>query len=72
MVRICITKTSDWTYVSVKEYESLEACVNEFLVPDLFGNFNPELVISRPDDCAPREASDCDYVVEIYDTWREE
>lgn len=35
MVKICITKTSDWNFFDVKE------------------------------------ATDCDYEVEIYDTWRE-
>lgn len=71
MVKICITKTSDWNYASVKEYENLEACVNELLAQDLFNHNSPQLVISNPDDCSPKEADDCDYVVEIYDTWRE-
>ena len=71
MVKICITKTSDWNFFDVKEYENLEACVNELLALDLFGHNSPALVISKPDDCTPKEATDCDYEVEIYDTWRE-
>ena len=71
MVRICITKTSDWNFAYVEEYESLEACVNKLLASGLFGHKSPELVISKPDDCTPKEATDCDYEIEIYDTWRE-
>lgn len=66
MIKICITKTSDRSYHNIKEYESLEACVNELLPQK-----SPELVVSKPDDLTPEEASDCGYVVEIYDTWRE-
>ena len=71
MVRIYITKTSDWNYRNVKDYENLEACVNELLASDAFHDSSPELVISKPDDCVPKEADDCDYEVEIYNTWRE-
>lgn len=71
MVRIYIRKTSDWNFGYIHEYENLETCVNELLALDLYGNNSPELVISKPDDCSPKEADDCDYEVEIYDTWRE-
>lgn len=71
MIKICVTKTSNLNFEDVKEYENLEACVNELLTQDLFGNSTPELVISKPCDYMSKEANNCDYVVEIYDTWRE-
>jgi len=71
MVKICITKTSNLDFEEIKEYENLEACVNNLLKQGLFKNTTPELVISKPQDYMSKESADCDYVVEIYDTWRE-
>lgn len=72
-MKMLIEKTSDWGYKEIKEYDSLESCVEEILSnKELFPGNEPEVVVSKPNDAwTPREAQDCDYVVEIYDTWRE-
>ena len=72
-MKILIEKTSDWKYKEIKEYDSLESCVEELLNnKELYANNEPEVVVSKPNDSwTPCEARDCDYVVEIYNTWRE-
>ena len=70
-MKICITRTSDYGYEEVKEYKSLDECVKELLNPDLYQKFAPEVVVSRPYDCIPPKSEEYEYVVEIYDTWRE-
>lgn len=70
-MKILITKTSEWKYEEVKEYESLESCVDEILSRnELFGNNSPEVVVSKKRPWFKYE-QDVDYIVEIYDTWRE-
>ena len=70
-MKICITRTSDYEYEEIKEYKSLDECVKELLNPDLYQKFAPEVVVSRPRDWYPPKINECEYVVEIYDTWRE-
>ena len=70
-MKICITRTSDYGYKEIKEYKSLDECVKELLNPDLYQKFAPEVVVSSPNDWEPPKSKECEYVVEIYDTWRE-
>jgi len=75
-MKILITKTSDRNYSELKEYDSLERCVEECLNLNDDSNDIPEVVISRPKDYGNwykgnTEILQCDYIVEIYDTWRE-
>ena len=69
-MKVYITKTSDWKFAEVREYGSLEECVDKLLAEEDFFNNREELVISKTGDF-PEAASHCDYEVEIYDTWRE-
>lgn len=70
-MKILITKTSEWKYEEVKEYENLESCVDELLSRnELFGNNAPEVVACKKRPWLENEP-DVDYIVEIYDTWRE-
>ena len=70
-MKIQIKRTSDWEYKEIKEYDSLEQCIDEILSdPDLFRVFDAEVVVSKPDDRI-YPAPDFSYVVEIYDTYRE-
>ncbi len=70
-MKILITKSSDWDYEEVKEYENLESCVEELLSRDeLYHNNTPEVVVYKKRPWLEYE-QDVDYVVEIYDTWRE-
>ena len=70
-MRICVTRTSDSLYADIREYKSLDECVKELLNPELYPQFHPEVVVSRPQDWQSEKVQRCDYVVEIYDTWRE-
>ena len=72
-LKILVTKSSKWRWQEIRNYSSLEECVEELLSGDYFINNAPELVISKPGDWMPegKRNCDCDYVVEIYDTWRE-
>lgn len=70
-MKICITRTSDYGYKEIKEYKSLDECVKELLNPDLYQKFAPEVVVSKPSDCVHPKGKEYEYVVEIYDTWRE-
>ena len=70
-MKICITRTSDYGYKEIKEYKSLDECVKELLNPDLYPKFAAEVVVSKPNDWDPPKSKECEYVVEIYDTWRE-
>lgn len=71
MIRICITKTSDWKHVEVRTHENLEECVEQLLSREEFYGWTPSVIVSHPDDCTPVEGRDCDYQVEIYNSWRE-
>jgi len=68
-MKILLNRTSDWDYEEIKEYDSLEACVNKILSNyDLFPNRCPAVVISK---CDPKDFPDINYAVEIYDDYRE-
>lgn len=70
-MKICVTRTSDFNYDEIKEYDNMEQCVEELLNPELYGQFAPEVVVSKPAGWHPVPVRKCDYIVEIYDTWRE-
>ena len=36
-----------------------------------FGGYEKEFVISKPNEITDEMGKDCDYVIEIYDSWRE-
>lgn len=65
-MKVWVTKTSDWRYGKMVEYESLKDCIDT-----LFETEKHNLVISKVPDWYPDEAKQCEYKVEIYDTWRE-
>lgn len=68
-MKILLERTSDRYYGEIKEYDSLESCVDEILSkPELFPNAWPEVIISK---CDPKMHADASYVVEIYDAYRE-
>lgn len=70
-MKILITKTSASGYEKVKEYENLESCIDELLSRDeLYDNNTPEVVVYKKTPWLKYE-QDVDYIVEIYDTWRE-
>lgn len=71
MIKVCVTKTSNWQSAEVRKYKDMEECVEKLLSNENFYGFEPSVVVSRPNNCIPKEMRDCDYVVEIYDGWRE-
>ena len=56
---------------NVREYDSLENCVETLLETEDFHGWSHELIIAKPDDITPDIGKDCKYTVEIYDSWRE-
>lgn len=62
---IRVSRTSKYNESELREYEDLKDCVDTLLGME-FGTWDPELIISRP-----KKPDDCEYCVEIYDTWRE-
>ncbi len=68
-MKFSITKTSERGFHNeIVERESLEQVINECLDPKFYYGSRPEVVVSRPESW---EESECDYVIEIYDDWRE-
>lgn len=76
-MKVFVTRSSGFiSDGQAREYENLEECVNTLLEKENYGKFEPELVISKPATLTklgflPGMEKDCEYVVEIYDTWRE-
>ena len=71
-MKVFVTKASKWRRDGeVREYESLEECIKTLLKTEDFGKFAPEVIVSEPDDFLLDNHKECDYEVEIYDTWRE-
>ena len=76
MIKVYVIKTSQFTKKNgeIREYENLEECVNDLLKKENFGDFadDPlELVVSRPCAALSDVSGSSDYIVEIYDDWRE-
>ena len=57
----------------IMESESLETLCNSILDIQDFGEFDPEIVVSKPDKDYPYDEREkqCDWVIEIYDDYRE-
>ena len=68
-MKFFVTRSSKWLRDGeVREYDNLEVCLETLFNTEDFGGSEPELIISKPDDLKSKE---CDYEIEIYDTWRE-
>ena len=77
-MKILLKKTSEYSFSEIREYKDLEEAVNALLTDRSafeYHNSDPlELIISKPYEKrykADDEALTCDYVIEIYDDWRE-
>ena len=76
-MKILLKKTSEYSFSEIREYKDLEEAVNALLSDRsaFEQNSDPlELIISKPYEKwykADDEALTCDYVIEIYDGWRE-
>lgn len=72
-MKIHVERTSDWHYGEIRDYDTLEDCINDLLEHENYGNNSPEVVVSKPNSetWVPEKARQCDFRVEIYDTWRE-
>lgn len=65
----------------IAEFKNLEECCNHLMdTEDFSGTMDfrlPRLIISRPRDYKthchnlPGDCSDCDYIIEVYNDWRE-
>jgi len=71
-MKIFVTKSSEWRKDGeVKEYDNLKECIETLLNTEDFGEFEPGLIIKKPDDFYHEKTKECDYEIEIYNTWRE-
>ena len=71
-MKVFVTRSSKWTRDGeVREYENLETCIKTLLETEDYGKWKPQLVISTIDQLIPDFGQDCEYEIEIYDTWRE-
>ena len=71
-MKVFVTKSSKLqSEGEIREYKDLTECIETLLSKEDFGKFVPEVIISRPDDIYPCIWKSCDYIAEIYDTWRE-
>ena len=73
-----LKKTSEYSFSEIREYKDLEEAVSTLLSDRSafqYQSSDPlELIISKPYEKwykADDEALTCDYVIEIYDGWRE-
>lgn len=64
-MKVLVTKTGDWDFKEIREYKDLNECCKTLLSTEDFLGSKPELVVSLP------ENDECEYEVEIYNTWRE-
>lgn len=70
-MKICVYKTSNLFNEEIREFPSLEEAVNTLLKNETFGGGIPELVISKPREYSSIIAKKCDFMIEIYDDYRE-
>ena len=77
-MKILLKKTSEYSFSEIREYKDLEEAVNVLLSDRSafqYHNSDPlELIISKPYEKYYRSGDEeltCDYVIEIYDDWRE-
>ena len=64
--RAYVFKTSDDDKSEVIEFENFEDFCESLIDPECWG-----LIISKPDSREPWIPTGCDWVIEIYDDWRE-
>ena len=55
----------------VEEFANLDECFKKLFDTEDFGGYEKEFVISKPNKYTDKMGKDCDYVIEIYDSWRE-
>ena len=55
----------------VMEFADMKECVDTLLRSDAFVRFAPQLIICRPDILMPEKGKECEYEIELYNTWRE-
>ena len=68
-MKILVTRTSERAdYGRVTDYKSLEDCIDHLLKAE---DKTDEFVVSKVPEYYPEEAQQCEWRVEIYDTWRE-
>lgn len=80
MVKVKITNTSDRYDVNfdenacIKSYEHLEDCVRNVFANADFNGWNPSVIImpiDKNDIYLSQQERECDFIVEIYDDYRE-
>ena len=55
-----------------EDYEGLDECFEELTTENLWGKWEPQIIVSLPRFKDYVEGMDeCTYTVEIYDAWRE-
>lgn len=71
-MKIFVTRSSEWRASgTVKEFEDLDSCINTLLETEDFGDYEPEVIVSKVSNPMFEKEKECEYAVEIYDTWRE-
>lgn len=55
----------------IMESENLEKLCNLILDLQDFRGFTPEIVVSKPEINSPYNDHECDWIIEIYDDYRE-
>lgn len=64
-MKVLVTKTNDWDFEEIREYKDLNECCKTLLTTEDFYGSSPELVVSFTDN------EECEYEVEIYNSYRE-
>lgn len=64
-MKVLVTKTNDWDFEEIREYKDLDECCRTFLTQEDYRGSTPELVVSFS------ENKECEYEVEIYNSYRE-
>ena len=70
-MKICVYKASNLFNEEIREFPSLEEAVNTLLKDETFGGGIPELIISKPREYSSTLAKKCDFMIELYDEYRE-
>ena len=70
-MKICVYKTSNILHEDIREFSSLEEAVNTLFKDKTFGDCIPELIISKPREYSSTIAKNCDFIIELYDDYRE-
>ena len=71
-MKVYVVRTSgSWFEGEVREYRDMKECIDEILEKEDFGKFEPGIIVYKTGDMDPENARKCEYMVEIYDDWRE-